>query len=269
MKTKLFLLTLVILTWSCKPNSEKSQDQTTENETNPTEETVVPDASSTSENSLDYEGTYTGIIPCADCEGIKTTLVLFYDDTYMKNVRYLGKEDKGTTYEGDYTWNDKGSAITIYSSNGDTQMYQVGENVLFHLNRDGERITGDLAEKYMLPRDDSHNAIENTKWILTELNGAPVKSTDQMQQAYIIFNSAESRLAGNNGCNRFNASYELKDMGRIKINPAASTLMACPEMTIADGFNEVIDQADNFTVVDGVLSLNKARMAPLAKFKSN
>ena len=29
-------------------------------------------ASDNSQNSLDWEGTYKGIIPCADCEGIKT-----------------------------------------------------------------------------------------------------------------------------------------------------------------------------------------------------
>jgi hypothetical protein len=31
-------------------------------------------------------------------------------------------------------------------------------------------------------------------------------------------------------------------------------------------FMDVLEKADNYTVTDGILTLNKARMAPLARF---
>ena len=63
-------------------------------------------------------------------------------------------------------------------------------------------------------------------------------------------------------------SYEILEGNRISFGRGmASTMMACPDMEIADRFNEVINTVDNYTVADGVLSLNKARMAPLARFK--
>ena len=43
--------------------------------------------------------------------------------------------------------------------------------------------------------------------------------------------------------------------------------MACPDMQIADQFNQVLGKVDNYAIADGVLSLNKARMAPLARFR--
>lgn len=267
MKASLFLIIMLITTVSCKPNADQSKNETIETDSNKREQSESFMQEHSSKNSLDYEGTYQGTIPCADCNGIKTTVSLFKDGTFLRTVEYLGKEDDATPEEGEYIWNDKGSAISLETSNGGTQMYQVGENVLFHLDLEGNIITGDLAELYKLSKTSNYDEIENTKWILKELFGQKVELKENVKQAYVIFNNETSRLSGNNSCNRFNASYELKGMGRILINPVASTLMACKGTKIDAGFIEVLEKADNYTVVDGVLSLNKARMATLAKFE--
>lgn len=48
----------------------------------------------------------------------------------------------------------------------------------------------------------------------------------------------------------------------------AVTMMACPDMRIERMFLEVLQVADNYSLSgDGQLSLNKARMAPLAQFE--
>jgi heat shock protein HslJ len=47
-----------------------------------------------------------------------------------------------------------------------------------------------------------------------------------------------------------------------------STKMFCDQMEVENGFNEALIAADNFTVSGDNLSLNKARMAPLARFKA-
>ena len=44
------------------------------------------------ENSLDYEGTYKGVFPAADCPGIETTLTLNPDKTYHASIPYISIE---------------------------------------------------------------------------------------------------------------------------------------------------------------------------------
>ena len=45
----------------------------------------------TAQNSLDVVGTYKGVLPCADCEGMETMIELKSDSTYSRVITYLGK----------------------------------------------------------------------------------------------------------------------------------------------------------------------------------
>lgn len=115
-----------------------------------TEQTVAADGH-TSQNALDYEGIYIGTLPCADCEGILTEITL-KDDTYHIRTTYLGvPEGQPNVFEdsGRYSWDPEGFVITLEDKNTPNQ-YQVGENVLFALDIEGKRITGNLADKYKL-----------------------------------------------------------------------------------------------------------------------
>ncbi len=103
-------------------------------------------------NSLDYVGIYKGILPCADCEGIETSIELGSGNSYVKKMIYLGKADqKMIETSGTFTWSEDGSTITLIEDEEPNQ-YFVGENVLFHLDMDGNRIMGDLAIKYRLEK---------------------------------------------------------------------------------------------------------------------
>ena len=51
------------------------------------------------ENSLDYEGTYKGVFPAADCPGIETTLTLNPDKTFSL---FLGKAHLRNRLSGRY-----------------------------------------------------------------------------------------------------------------------------------------------------------------------
>lgn len=119
-------------------------------ENNPSGTTVV-DTVHTSRSSLDYEGTYAGTLPCADCPGIRTEIVLREDSTYTLTTVYEGKgNEKENTFteNGKYDWDEEGSIITL--ANDSSQRYQVGEEQLFALDREGNRITGELADLYIL-----------------------------------------------------------------------------------------------------------------------
>lgn len=50
------------------------------------------------------------------------------------------------------------------------------------------------------------------------------------------FDMKDNKVHGNAGCNIFNSTVVLddQDISSITINPAATTMMACPDMEIED-----------------------------------
>ncbi len=104
-------------------------------------------------------------------------------------------------------------------------------------------------------------------WKLTEINGKPVKvDSTFMKEPHVIFKEAQNQVNGNGGCNGFGGEYELKALNRIKISKLVSTQMACPALDIENQFTKALTEADNYYVNGDTLILNKARMAPLARF---
>lgn len=117
-----------------------------------TKETVKVTDSHNSRNSIDYEGTYIGTLPCADCSGIRTEIML-HGNSYKMIVAYKGVDDEtNNTFEtsGTFKWDENGSIITL--GDDKSQQYLVGENRLFALDQNGKRITGELAEMYILKK---------------------------------------------------------------------------------------------------------------------
>jgi uncharacterized lipoprotein NlpE involved in copper resistance len=110
------------------------------------------DAAHNSMGSLNWDGTYTGITPCADCEGITTNLTLNLNLTYVLETVYLGKSTTVNKTEGKFVWNTAGSTITLDNekTNGFNTQFRVGENVLWQLDSEGKQIEGEFAEQYLL-----------------------------------------------------------------------------------------------------------------------
>lgn len=128
---------------SCK------NDKKTEAETK-VEEVVIDDH--TSENALDWAGTYQGVVPCADCPGIETTIVLNQDGTFSKVTVYQEKADGKFEDKGSFTWNDKGSIVILKTETGEISQYQVAEGSILALDTTGNVIEGELAENYRLAK---------------------------------------------------------------------------------------------------------------------
>ncbi len=146
MKKLLLVIILGILFMGC--GTGKKQNTASEEEKN-----RVPDMH-TSQIALDFWGTYKGIVPCADCEGIETTIELKADETFEVQTVYLGKSDEVFSYSGHYHWNDDGRSIHLHGIENGPSYYFVGENQLIQLDMEGNRITGELAEKYLLQKID-------------------------------------------------------------------------------------------------------------------
>jgi len=116
-----------------------------------TDASSLPDAAHSSQNSLDWPGDYMGIVPCADCEGISTSLSLAADGTYHLQRQYLGRSDEIFETRSNFTWSADGSRIVLNNVDAPNQ-YQVGEGRLFLLEMEGQRIEGALASLYALQR---------------------------------------------------------------------------------------------------------------------
>ncbi|WP_209329515.1 copper resistance protein NlpE N-terminal domain-containing protein [Lunatimonas salinarum] len=223
----------------------------------------------TSRNALDWNGTYSGVVPCADCEGILTVLELKKDETYVLKSTYVGKSSEGFLSEGTFTWNELGNVITLEGMAQGPNQYLVGENQLFQLDMQGNRITGDLAAKYILRKQDvfSVDPLLGKKWVLKQVMG---KDLPENQTIYIQFDPENSRVNGFGGCNQFFGSYELKEGWRIQLSRIGRTQKLCQEVQeIEDLFFEALETADNYSLNEegDELSLNKARMAPLLRFE--
>lgn len=105
----------------------------------------------TAQNSLDVVGIYKGVLPCADCEGMETTIELKNDSTYSRLIKYLGKKENSFTASGKWTWVN-GFIINLGSIKEGPNQYFVAEGKLIQLDMSGNRITGELAAKYELKK---------------------------------------------------------------------------------------------------------------------
>jgi uncharacterized lipoprotein NlpE involved in copper resistance len=102
-------------------------------------------AGDTSENALDWAGTYEATVPCADCPGIKTSLTLNNDKTFSITEEYLDKNSKNQD-KGSFVWDTTGSMITLKGKSVNYK-YKVGENILFQLDMNGKEIDGPVFKK--------------------------------------------------------------------------------------------------------------------------
>lgn len=104
-----------------------------------------------SENSLDWQGDYRGVMPCADCAGIEISITLEEDRSYQIERLYRDENNISFIEEGQFRWLPEGSRIVLLDSPLPNE-YLVQENRLVQLNRDGNRIVGELADRYILEK---------------------------------------------------------------------------------------------------------------------
>jgi heat shock protein HslJ len=267
MNKLIYLIVIIIPVVSLLGCTEKNADQKgelSEEKTKEVKENIV-DRAHNSMISLDWDGVYLGILPCADCEGIRTALTLNKDMSFKLETIYIGKSEDVFYDSGTFKWSDDGGSIQL--NNANNTRYQVGENRLMQLDMDGNRIEGDLSEKYTLRK--IKIALTEIYWKLVELKGQEVTYNEKTKTpAYLVFLEEDSRIAGSGSCNRIMGGYSLEEGNRLRFSKIASTMMACPDMELEDQFLKIFEEVDNYAINVNTLSLNKAKMAPLARFEA-
>jgi len=107
-----------------------------------------------------------------------------------------------------------------------------------------------------------------THWVLIELNGKPISKDQGMNTVPYIEFEEDGIVAADDGCNRLYGPVEISEGNRIHFGMLASSMRACPGQTLEAPFRKMLETADNFSIQGSFLSLNKAKMSPLARFEA-
>lgn len=98
----------------------------------------------------------------------------------------------------------------------------------------------------------------NGTWDAFKINGSVIKLTRQRDAGVIPqieISIEEMTIRGINGCNNLSGKIlSIKD-NKIELGPIAVTSKMCPDMTIADSFNNALNAVKEFKVEDGKLKL--------------
>lgn len=132
-------LVLALVMASCTNNQSKSN----------TSEVIAAEGNTTS--TTDFYGAYEGVLPCADCPGIKTVLTLRDDTTYDLSTKYLEKGEGAIETSGVYTLEEDVITLITPSTNEETY-YKILDEKLALLNPDKQLNEGELADKYILTK---------------------------------------------------------------------------------------------------------------------
>lgn len=225
----------------------------------------IPDMAHNSQNSLDWMGTYRGITPCADCEGIETTLVLHEDGRYELATEYLGKSDEIFRESGTFTWNENGNQIQLDDEDVRPADYLIQENRVVQLDMEGDRITGDLADYYILDKIDQR--VADRYWKLDAINNMPVDSSQTgPKDPHIILHPLENNASGTGGCNSIAATYEISDENSISFSQVISTKMACQDAAYEMNFIQLLEGAARYSLSSDTLVLLSEQGDSLLQF---
>ncbi len=199
-----------------------------------------------SQNSLDWAGVYSGVVPCADCTGIETKIALNNDLTFNLDLRYLGKSNEIIAHSGSFKWNAEGSIITLENPEYPLK-FQVGENKLTQLDINGAIITGVLANNYILSK--AQSTLADVKWTLVELYGKSVSAGQGLTNApFVVFNSETSKITGNSGCNNISGKFELGSAGKITTNNVFATMNPCGDVDSENLFQRAVRNVQSYEI---------------------
>jgi len=82
-----------------------------------------------------------GVLPCADCEGIETSLFLEKDGTWVMNSHYLGTSQKNASFASYGTWARTADKLVLTDNQGEKSYFHAKGEALEMLDRDGNPIT--------------------------------------------------------------------------------------------------------------------------------
>lgn len=160
-----------------------------------------PAQSTPAEEQIDIHlpALYTGTLPCADCPGIDYRLIL--EENKFTEISHY-QERSAENFEENGEWEVDGDTLTLRGEEDlILKRFLIGESNLSLLNRNNQRITGDLADMYVLERTgdqesirDHHQELANEGYAFYANGNEPFWSLtiDSLNQA--VFESPERKI---------------------------------------------------------------------------
>jgi heat shock protein HslJ len=90
----------------------------------------------------------------------------------------------------------------------------------------------------------ANDILTSTEWELSSVNGKAADAASYNSGLPVATFTADHKIMGNGGCNRFSGSYNLNDEGGINVSQIASTKMFCP----GDGENQFMKALETVDV---------------------
>ena len=134
---------------SCKNEAETVK--TTE-----TTDTIAVDSTQVdthnAQTSIDYEGTYEGILPCikSDCKEIELKLQLMPDGVFVYSTKRIGIDQEELMTTGTFHFEEDGNTIVLDQIANVPNAFFISEGKIYQLDQNQKKFEGANAEKYIL-----------------------------------------------------------------------------------------------------------------------
>ncbi|GAB2952157.1 hypothetical protein GCM10027048_16510 [Hymenobacter coalescens] len=114
-------------------------------------------------------------------------------------------------------------------------------------------------------------SLRNTRWVLRQLEDAPIQLTENSRELDLLLESEGSRVRGNAGCNRYSGTFEQPTPEQLRFSKLLSTRMACPMLDTETRFLAVLGRISYFRISGDTLRLYAgppAEAAALARLEA-
>lgn len=97
-------------------------------------------------------GNYSGVLPCADCSGIRTTFYLTPKGEYTRWDIYETNKADNKHFKETGRWSYKDGVVVVTPDNGIPYLLRAEKDSIRMLDGDGNAVEGEMAEFYVLKR---------------------------------------------------------------------------------------------------------------------
>jgi len=143
----LYLIFIALALISCKKNHETTTAPKQTNNSDQAHDTH------NSKAALNWEGVYSGVLPCDDCKGIHMELQLNTDHSYKMKRVYLGKSNTIIKKSGHFKWSKDDHIIALNENEKNKPIrFNVNQNHLIYLDAEGDRDEDSISDGYFLQK---------------------------------------------------------------------------------------------------------------------
>ena len=142
LRSLIILVAFVVLHFSCNNNNNSNNNR-------PQKEDSITQAKYP---EINFSGTFSGLIPCADCPGIELTVSFNPDSSYSESMIY---QERNSSFKDSGQWLRDGKILKVeYSNEQATPRYFLikSDSTIAWLDGDKKEIEGPLKDHYILKK---------------------------------------------------------------------------------------------------------------------